>query len=98
MSYICSSSQGAMKTLNGYKINSSLGLECKDALHELGTHYQVNILWVLDHSGASHNQKPDECDAIASNLSFLGPKNSNLHFFKTHLKNVTHSYISGILY
>ncbi len=77
---ICSDSQSALKAISGYKIQSSVILNCREKLQSLAENNSVKLVWVPGHSNIQGNE-------MADSLAKAGAEKS----FKEHWNSIQHS-------
>lgn len=88
---ICSDSQAALKSLQSYKIDSSLVLECRALLDRLTVMNDVSLLWVPGHSDILGNEEADTLARNGSSHEFIGPI-PFLPLSKNWAKSAIHSW------
>ena len=71
---ICSDSQAALKALASVRVDSSLVLECLQAIHKLALVCNISLIWVPGLSNIPGNMKADELAAMGADLIPLGPE------------------------
>lgn len=86
---ICTDSQSAIKSINGFKFSSSLVLECRDTLQDLSRNNQVTLVWVPGHENIAGNEKADELARLASDSKLLGPEPAMAVSYSTFQRIIT---------
>jgi len=66
--------QAAIKALDSYHINSSLGWDCHQSQVKLAGHNRIKLLWVPGHMGTDGNEITDQSDKDGSSLPLRGPE------------------------
>jgi ribonuclease HI len=80
---ICTDSQLAIHSLQSYKIDSALTLECLALMREFSE--PLTIVWVPSHSGVPGNETADHLARLGSAKKFVGPEpclGLDRHYFK----------------
>jgi hypothetical protein len=67
-------SQGAIKDLENYQINSKLVWDCHQSLIQLAKHNRDQLIWVLGHEGIVGNEKTDQLAKLGFECLFIGPE------------------------
>lgn len=86
--FICSDSQSALKAIAGYKIYSSMVLECRDNIQLLANTNTVTLVWVPGHSDIEGNETADELARAGAEAPSSSPEpilKIPPSFFKSHI-------------
>lgn len=71
---IFSDSQGALKALAGYKIESKLVIECVQALTAIANTREVTLIWTRGHSTNTSNISADALAKVGASTVIQGPE------------------------
>ena len=72
--YIFTDSQATIKSLDSYKFQSKITLECWNTLQVLSSYCPVTITWVPGHCGIEGNKITDNLAKKAAENAFIGPE------------------------